>query len=174
MKGKMMTGRIYKVLRLTVVHTVLVFLGGCVVRSPIHPVAAKLNTQAAKALDAGKPEKARARLLVALEYNPCYPGALHNLALVEFMDGALDKAEQLEQRALDCQQDLVQAINGLGVIYRARGNLELAEEWFEHALEVDPGCLDARRNLVDTLQLDGKISEAQKERRRLEVLEATR
>ncbi len=147
-------------------------LGGCVVRGAIHPVAARLNSNAARYLKEGRPEAARAPLLVALEYNPCYAGALHNLALVEFMGGSLDKAEELEHEALECKDDLVQAINGLGLISRSRGDLDLALEWFGHALEIDPGCLNARRNLVDTLHMLGREVEAKEEGRRLEVLEA--
>lgn len=166
-----MIWKVFKRAHLVTMFVIFACLGGCIVRAPIHPVAAKLNMEAARALSAGRPEQARAPLLVALEYNPCYAGALHNLALVEFMGGALDKAWDLELEALECQDDLVQAINGLGLIARRRGEQELALEWFEHALEVDPGCTDARRNLIDTLKSTGRSAQARAEGTRLKALE---
>ena len=45
---------------------------------------------------------------------------------------------------------MVQAVNGLGVVRRSQGNLAEAIELFEQAVSMDPGYLDARKNLILT------------------------
>jgi tetratricopeptide (TPR) repeat protein len=117
------------------------WLAGCVASAGLHPEAVRLNRIGVERLRAGEHGAARTAFMLSLEYSPCYPDALHNLALVE----------QFENEALACRPDLVQAVNGLGAIARARGRPEQAAHWFQRAVGMDPGYLDARRNLILTL-----------------------
>ena len=143
---------------------------GCLATAPTHPEAARHNATGVRHLQAGRLRMAEAAFEVGLEYNPCFADALHNLALVVWQRGDLDRAERLEREALACRPDLVQAINGLGAIERRRGNLREAAWLFESVLEMDPGCLDARRNLILTALDLGDVDLAAEELTRLRVL----
>ncbi|MBN2497417.1 MAG: tetratricopeptide repeat protein [Deltaproteobacteria bacterium] len=122
---------------------------GCALRSPLHPEAVRLNRLGASSLAAGRLEKARVALELSLEYNPCHAEALHNLATVAYLRGELDQAEAMERRSLGCGE-LVQAVNGLGAVAARRGRDAEALSHFARAVQLDPGYLDARRNLIAT------------------------
>ncbi len=151
--------------------TVLVsgLLAGCWIKAPLHPEAQRLNGLGAQALAEGRLVAAEDSLRLSLEYNPCHAQALHNLAAVAYLQGDLVRAESLEHAALACEP-LVQAFNGLGAIAFKRGLWEEAEQQFSRAVEMDPGYLDARRNLVLCLLLMKEHDEAALQLGRLKVL----
>ena len=100
----------------------LLFLGslfsGCLATAPIHPEAARHNTTGVTHLQSGRLKQAATSFHLSLEYNPCHPDALHNLALIALLNQDLSTAERYENEALTCRPDLVQAVNGLGVVRR--------------------------------------------------------
>jgi Flp pilus assembly protein TadD len=147
-----------------------VFLTGCLTTAPLHPEAVRHNTAGVRHLQSGRLESASTCFHLSLEYNPCHPDALHNLALISLLQGDLQTAETREQEALTCRPDLVQAVNGLGVVKRAQGSLEEALDLFEQAIAMDPGYLEARKNLILTALDVGKQERAQVQLNRLAIL----
>jgi len=142
----------------------------CLATAPIHPEASRHNNTGVEHLQSGRLEQAATSFHLSLEYNPCHPDALHNLALIALLNEDLTTAEKYENEALTCRPDLVQAVNGLGVIKRARGNLEEALETFEQAIAMDPGYLEARKNLIITALDLGDREKAEVQTRRLRIL----
>jgi Flp pilus assembly protein TadD len=145
-------------------------LNACLATAPIHPEAQRHNRCGVTFLKGGDLERAETSFRLSLEYNPCHADALHNLALVYLLRGDLDRAEKHEREALECRPDLVQAVNGLGAIMRGRGDLARAEELFSGAVSMDPGYLDARRNLITTALDLGDRSLARQQLDRLALL----
>jgi tetratricopeptide (TPR) repeat protein len=152
----------------------LLFLGcltsGCLATAPIHPEATRHNATGVTHLQSGRLKQAATSFHLSLEYNPCHPDALHNLALIALLNEDLATAERYENEALTCRPDLVQAINGLGVVRRAQGNLEEALEMFEQAIAMDPGYLEARKNLILTALDLGRRERARVQLNRLAIL----
>jgi tetratricopeptide (TPR) repeat protein len=146
------------------------FLPGCLATAPIHPEASRHNTTGVEHLQSGRLKAAATAFHLSLEYNPCHPDALHNLALIALLNEDLPTAERYENEALICRPDLVQAVNGLGVIERAKGNLEEAMGFFEQAIAMDPGYLEARKNLILTALDLGDRNKAEVHTRRLRIL----
>ena len=142
----------------------------CLATAPIHPEASRHNITGVEHLQSGRLKAAATSFHLSLEYNPCHPDALHNLALIALLNEDLATAERYENEALVCRPDLVQAVNGLGVIKRARGNLEEALETFEQAIAMDPGYLEARKNLILTALDLGKRERARVHLNRLAIL----
>jgi tetratricopeptide (TPR) repeat protein len=105
-----------------------------------------------------------------LEYNHCHADALHNLALIDLIKNDLESAEEHEVDAHRCQPDMVQAVVGMGAIRKALGELHDAYELFSQAVQMDPGYLDARRNLILVAIELGEIEEVDKQMARLAVL----
>jgi tetratricopeptide (TPR) repeat protein len=151
-----------------------VLFQACLATAPLHPRARQLNAQAVVHLKAGKLEDARTHLMLSLEYNPCHADALHNLALIYLLQDDLEAAELREREALECNPELVQAVSGLGVIRKKRGFKQEALSLFELAVSMDPGYLDARRNLIATALELQENELAQRHNERLRVLEHQR
>jgi tetratricopeptide (TPR) repeat protein len=145
-------------------------ISGCLATAPIHPEASRHNTTGVAHLQSGRLKPAATSFHLSLEYNPCHPDALHNLALIALLNQDLSTAERYENEALTCRPDLVQAVNGLGVIERAKGNLEEALDLFEQAIAMDPGYLEARKNLILTALDLGNRKKAEVHTRRLRIL----
>jgi tetratricopeptide (TPR) repeat protein len=156
-------------IRITLLSLASLF-SACLATAPIHPEASRHNRTGVDHLQSGRLKQAATSFHLSLEYNPCHPDALHNLALIALLNEDLTTAERYENEALICRPDLVQAVNGLGVIKRARGNLEEALDIFEHAIAMDPGYLEARKNLILTALDLGKREKAKVHTRRLRIL----
>lgn len=142
----------------------------CLATAPLHPEASRHNITGVEHLQSGRLKQAATSFHLSLEYNPCHPDALHNLALIALLNEDLATAERYENEALICRPDLVQAVNGLGVVKRAQGNMEEALEIFEQAIAMDPGYLDARKNLIITALDLGNREKAEVHTRRLRIL----
>jgi len=155
--------------RITLLLTGTLF-SACLATAPLHPEASRLNTKGVEHLQSGRLKQAATSFHLSLEYNPCHPDALHNLALIALLNEDLPAAERYENEALTCRPDLVQAVNGLGVIRRAQGNLEEALNFFEQAIAMDPGYLEARKNLILTALDLGDHNKAEVHARRLQIL----
>jgi Flp pilus assembly protein TadD len=123
-------------------------VSGCLLKASIHPEAERLNSRGAALMTEGRFHEAGICFGLSLEYSPCMAEALHNLAVLALLEKDLDEADRREREAIACRPDLVQAITGMGAVSWARGKIEEAIAHFEKAIEMDPGCLDARRNLV--------------------------
>ncbi|MBW1811578.1 MAG: tetratricopeptide repeat protein [Deltaproteobacteria bacterium] len=155
---------------LLVITVWAIIVQACMATAPIHPEAKRHNQTGVANLQKGSLQDAAVCFRLSLEYNPCHADALHNLALVYMFRGNLTLAEQHELEALECRPDLVQAVNGLGSIYRSRLELDRAAELFSQAVSMDPGYLDARRNLILTMLDLGQPNRAQKHIDRLKIL----
>jgi tetratricopeptide (TPR) repeat protein len=142
----------------------------CLATAPIHPQARQHNRTGVTHLQSGRLHRAEVCFQLSLEYNPCHSDSLHNLALIYLMRKDLATAESKEREALDCNPDLVQAVNGLGVIRKEQGDPQEALELFEQAVQMDPGYLDARRNLILTALDLGKTKRARIHADRLSML----
>jgi Flp pilus assembly protein TadD len=119
-----------------------------VTASPVHPEAERLNSQGASAMAEGRMREARVCFELALEYGECNAEVLHNLGVWHLLQGQYAGAARWEEQALACRPDLIQALCGLGVARWRQGDPEEARALFLQALHMDPGSLDARRNLV--------------------------
>jgi len=157
-----------KFLLLTLLVTIL--FQACMATAPIHPQAQRHNQTGVDHLQQGSLKHAAVCFRLSLEYNPCHADALHNLALVFLFEGDLKRAEQHELEALECRPDLVQAVNGLGTIHRCRREFVRAAELFSQAVSMDPGYLDARRNLILTMLDLGQPDRARLHVDRLKIL----
>ncbi len=73
---------------------------------------------------------------------------------------APQEAEVVFQRELEENPDSTQAQFGLGLVWKARAEYDLAIEHLEKALQKDPASKLVRRHLVETYQLDGREPEA--------------
>ena len=142
----------------------------CLATAPIHPEARNHNRSGVAHLQAGRLSQAEVCFQLSLEYNHCHADALHNLALVHLLRGDTGTAEKYEVEALDCHPDLVQAVSGLGAIRRSQGDLDEALELFQQAVSMDPGYLEARRNLIMVALDLQKFGLARKQALRLKML----
>lgn len=144
--------------------------GGCLMATAVHPEAVRLNAQGARAMAEGRMRDARVYFELSLEYGACHAEALHNLGVWHLMRGELAAAARREEEALACREDFIQAMCGLGVVRWRQGDAERARWLFTQALRMDPGSLDARRNLV-LLDLEtGRPEEAALHLERLRLL----
>lgn len=112
---------------------------------------------------------------MAMRLAPQYSYLPYNLALLDERRNRLDEAEQLYQLALrdaeeNRQSGLVPAVapwreradifNGLGAVAAARRKFKSAQDYYERALQDDPGLAAARYNLANLLSRAGPSSRA--------------
>jgi tetratricopeptide (TPR) repeat protein len=90
--------------------------------------------------------------------------AIHNLGLLYWNQGKLDKAEEMYERALQGKEkalgrdhtSTLDTVNNLGILYKDQGKLDKAEEMYQRALEgyeerfgLDhPRCCSLRRDIA--------------------------
>jgi Tfp pilus assembly protein PilF len=65
--------------------------------------------------------------------------------------GDAERAEVAFEHALEFHPDLPEALNGLGVVARARGDLDAARARFERAVRLSPEFAEGHANLGETL-----------------------
>lgn len=86
-----------------------------------------------------------ARILDAV---PNHADALHLLGLAAHQFGQKEQALTLVTRAVRCRPDIAGFHNSCGVVLAALDRREEARQAFHYALQLDPQCRDAQRNLA--------------------------
>jgi predicted TPR repeat methyltransferase len=74
--------------------------------------------------------------------------------------GRLDEAQASYLRALELDGSRVDALNNLGVLLGARGDVQGAEKVLRRVVELAPGFADARQNLANHLFRTGRLHDA--------------
>ena len=72
----------------------------------------------------------------------------------------LERAEVAFEHALEFDPDLPEALNGLGIVARARDDLDGALRRFERAVRIDPDFAEGHANLGEALLAKGRLGPA--------------
>lgn len=143
-------------------------VAACTASVPLPRKAVELNTQGARALEAGDLASAEASLSVALEYSPRFVEASINLGYVELARGNFEQARRDFARARALNPDIPGPHHALGVVADEQGLAEEAERRYRAALAVDPGFAPSRANLARRLYGRGQYENAREQFERLE------
>jgi len=108
----------------------------------------------------GKTVKALSIFGEVVDEDPTYAEAWNKAATCEFMIGNLDASMAAAQRTLEIVPDHFQALNGLGLVYNEKRDLQHARDNFRKSMELDPWSPVAPRLSVclDTLKRWKKTS----------------
>jgi tetratricopeptide (TPR) repeat protein len=96
---------------------------------------------------------------------------MNNRAVEAVVRGQMDDAYAWTRAALGASPGFLPAYNTLGIIYKRREHLALAEAAFRHVLQQDPQHTRALANLAEVVAASGRGSEAEELRLRLAQLE---
>ena len=77
-----------------------------------------------------------------------------------YAQGRIEDASRAFKAALELDSTFVNAHNNLGVLHWQAGDLPAALECFTHALDNDPGNVNALVNLLEVLDATGRLSDA--------------
>jgi hypothetical protein len=127
------------------------------------PAAAERHFALGSSLDDGTPEKredAAAAYRSALEIDSRLVPALINLANIHYIEDHLIEAMALYERAIVLEPDVFEGYFNLGNIHHDLGRYRAAEEYYLHALAVNPRFPDAHLYLAVALEKDGRSDEA--------------
>lgn len=113
----------------------------------------------------GHPEEAEAHYRKAVEADPGYVKALHNLGIALARQGRYPEAIEQYRRVLERSPDHPYARYNLGRALRRNGNDAEAIVMFRETLRRDRGDADARLELAELLADAGKINEAREQLR---------
>jgi type IV pilus assembly protein PilF len=113
-------------------------------------------------LDLKRPAEAQAQFQRAIELEPAYAEAQHNLGLAHAEQGRFDEAIGRYQKALSIPTYATPevAYHNLGNAYMAQGKLPEAEEAFRAAIQMDPRMTSAHFGLGTVLLRAGRPEEA--------------
>jgi len=127
----------------------------------------------------GDPAAALALYDEAIRLRPRSAEIAYNVALLlaESTPVALGRFDSIEdqwraaagwyERCLAAQPDHIDAINGLGIVQKRLGRLDLAIESYHRALAIDSRDVDTRFNLAIALVALGRIDEARQQYRQV-------
>ncbi|MBL4782911.1 MAG: tetratricopeptide repeat protein [Porticoccaceae bacterium] len=110
--------------------------------------------------DIGENHQAIASYNNALKIQPKFAEALFNLGLLKHDEGALKAAVDHLTAAIKIQPQNPTFHNAIGVIHQERGDLELAETAYKHALMLDNTYFKALHNLGALLRSQFKYKDA--------------
>lgn len=151
----------------TALLTALTFLStGCL---GIHvPDAARAyNDECAVLFSRGDVEQAEIACAHALEYQPKYWDALHNMGLIRQARGDVKEAKRYFREALRANQNMAQSYNSLGLLALDAKDYDGARDWLRAALRVNPDYAEARANLGLTCLRAGDLDGAEQAYRHL-------
>ncbi|GER41876.1 tetratricopeptide repeat protein [Striga asiatica] len=84
--------------------------------------------------------------MMALSIKPNFSQSLNNLGVVYTVQGKMDAAASMIEKAIAANPTYAEAYNNLGVLYRDAGNISLAVEAYEQCLKIDPDSRNASQN----------------------------
>ncbi|KAG7353510.1 hemimethylated DNA binding domain yccV-containing protein [Nitzschia inconspicua] len=102
----------------------------------------------------GKTEEALALFSEVVNVDPSYAEAYNKASTAEYMIGNLDASLAAAHKTLQLNPKHFQALNGLGLVYNEKKDLEFAAEAFRKSMDLDPWSPVAGRLSVclDTLE----------------------
>jgi tetratricopeptide (TPR) repeat protein len=80
----------------------------------------------------------------------------NGVGAILFQLGRVEEAIASFGDALSIDPDYVDALNNIGLAYRAAGRAEESIRFVKKALVIEPGNATARKNLADFLEIDAK------------------
>lgn len=86
----------------------------------------------------GKTEEALSIFSEVVDEDPSYAEAYNKASTAEFMTGNLDASLAAAHKTLQLIPKHFQALNGLGLVYNEKKDLEFAAEAFRKSIEIDP------------------------------------
>ncbi|WOD18897.1 glycosyltransferase family 9 protein [Paraburkholderia kirstenboschensis] len=98
--------------------------------------------------------------LLCSEAAPGDAEALHQLGLAYFREGALERACEQLDRALNVAPDRADIWEHRGLLAVLRGDRIAAEAFYHRALNISGGSASVHRNLADCLKLSARFTEA--------------
>ena len=123
-------------------------------------------------MKAGRIEDAITALERSIEIDDQANQPMINLGAIYFGQGNLDKAQELNERAIAAQPDLsAQAHANLGLIWQQRNEIEKAIESYEKAIQYDPKLATVWMNLTSVLTMKGEDERALKAAKKATELE---
>ena len=108
----------------------------------------------------GRPEEAEALFRRALSHRPLLPEILGNHASFLARLGRDEEALEQAEQAVALRPRLVGTLHLIGTLHHRAGQPESAIAAFHRVLAVDPGHLDSRLRLADSLRVAGHWEEA--------------
>uniref|UniRef100_A0A7N0RFV8 protein O-GlcNAc transferase n=1 Tax=Kalanchoe fedtschenkoi TaxID=63787 RepID=A0A7N0RFV8_KALFE len=84
--------------------------------------------------------------MLALSIKSNFSQSLNNLGVVYTVQGKMDAAASMIEKAIVANPTYAEAYNNLGVLYRDAGNIALAIEAYEQCLKIDPDSRNAGQN----------------------------
>ncbi|KAI3471910.1 hypothetical protein Pfo_028598 [Paulownia fortunei] len=107
-------------------------------------------------------------LQMALSIKPNFSQSLNNLGVVYTVQGKMDAAASMIEKAIVANPTYAEAYNNLGVLYRDAGNISLAVEAYEQCLKIDPDSRNAGQNRLLAMNYindgtDDKLYEAHRD-----------
>ncbi|SMF43509.1 Tetratricopeptide repeat-containing protein [Azospirillum oryzae] len=122
--------------------------------------AETLGTLALVRMLEGRAEEAEALFRRALSHRPVLPEILGNHASLLARLGRDGEALEQAEQAMALRPRLTGTLHLIGTLHHRAGQLEAAIAAFHRVLAVDPGHLDARLRLADSLRVAGHWQEA--------------
>ncbi|KAF9598632.1 hypothetical protein IFM89_028301 [Coptis chinensis] len=106
--------------------------------------------------------------MLALSIKPNFSQSLNNLGVVYTVQGKMDAAASMIEKAIVANPSYAEAYNNLGVLYRDAGNIALAIEAYEQCLKIDPDSRNAGQNRLLAMNYinegkDDKLFEAHRD-----------
>ncbi|GFZ08886.1 tetratricopeptide repeat (TPR)-like superfamily protein [Actinidia rufa] len=106
--------------------------------------------------------------MLALSIKPNFSQSLNNLGVVYTVQGKMDAAASMIEKAIVANPTYAEAYNNLGVLYRDAGSITLAIEAYEQCLKIDPDSRNAGQNRLLAMNYidegtDDKLFEAHRE-----------
>lgn len=136
------------------------------VAAPLTPheerTAEQLIEQGAAFLRVGRLDEARASFLLSAELSVT-PAALDGLGCVDFLLGELTSARDLFLRAYKLDENYVESLSNLALLYNFIGAHRESGKLYRRALQVQPTAFQPRNNLAVLLEEQGNTSQARDE-----------
>ena len=122
--------------------------------------AESLNGQCVVYLQQGRPEAAANLCRQAVQSDPQYPTAHHNLGMAYYAQGNLDRAMEQFQEAMALDPSYASPHYALGRVYDDQGRAEEALDELRSAVELDPGMSEGYSEIGYILNRQGRYAEA--------------
>jgi Flp pilus assembly protein TadD len=136
------------------------------VAAPVTPhaeqTAERLIEQGAAFIRIGRLDEARASFVLSAELLMT-PAALDGIGCVDFLLGELSSARDLFLQAYKLDENYVESLSNLALLYNFIGAQREAEKLYERVLQVQPTALLPRNNLGVLLEEQGNRDRARDE-----------